>query len=64
LFAATNPALSTSRGQSNQVAPGLVIKAFSAIQGDSVSFKNQLVESTTIGIEELLWYYCWNYISW
>ena len=36
LFAATDPALSTSRGQSNQVAPGLVIEAFSAVQGDSV----------------------------
>lgn len=36
-FAATDPASSTSRGHSHQVAPGVVIETFSVpVQGDGV----------------------------
>ncbi|XP_062158133.1 ubiquitin-like domain-containing protein CIP73 isoform X2 [Alnus glutinosa] len=45
----TDPALSTSRGQSNQVAPGLVIEAFSAVQGDSVPPEINRIVSAVMG---------------
>ncbi|XP_059453095.1 ubiquitin-like domain-containing protein CIP73 isoform X4 [Corylus avellana] len=46
---AIDPALGTSRGQSNQVAPGLVIEAFSAVQGDSVPPEINRIVSAVLG---------------
>lgn len=46
---ATDPASSTSHGQNSQVAPGLVIEAFSAVQGDNIPPEINRIVSAVLG---------------